>query len=63
MVRCLLRDVVGLGVVGELPAAGEYFAEDGVQGLLDPSGALSASNFIIPLEVRTHGGRMCQPLK
>jgi hypothetical protein len=30
MVGCLLRDVVGLGVVGELPVAGVYFAEDGV---------------------------------
>lgn len=40
MVRCLLGNVVAMGMVGELPVTSERLSENWVQRLLNPTGSI-----------------------
>lgn len=65
MVRRLLRDVEGLGAGSGLkvPVAGEPFAEDGVEGLLDAAMQVLERDGLAGGVEETDTGLICQPLK
>lgn len=63
MMRCLLGDVVTSSVVRIVPIARKGFAEDGVEGFLDPSCGSFQQKDIVEEGLVTYGGLMCQPLR